>query len=58
MDQTRLEVLFAVTAHVSITRVILQILQPFRGKDFIFNTGATFFCTSEDYRNNEITLLT
>lgn len=55
MDQTRLEILFAVTAHVSTTRAIFR---PFRGNDFVSNTGATLFCASEDYRNNEITLLT
>lgn len=55
MDQIRLEILFAVTAHVSTTRAIFR---PFRGNDFVSNTGATLFCASEDYRNNEITLLT
>ena len=55
MDQIRLEILFAVTAHVSTTRAIFR---PFRGNDFVSNTGATLFCESEDYRNNEITLLT
>lgn len=55
MDQIRLEILFAITAHVSTTRAIFR---PFRGNDFVSNTGATLFCASEDYRNNEITLLT
>lgn len=55
MDQIRLEILFAVTAHVSTTRAIFR---PFRGNDFVSNTGATLFCASEDYRNNEITHLT